>query len=86
MLDTAGPQLRVVSQMAVGYNNIDVQACTELRIPVGNTPGVLTDATADLTVALMLGMRQKKQANTSNSKNTSTHNSKHMPFGSAKLF
>ncbi len=55
LLDAAGPQLRVVSQMAVGYDNIDVPACTRRGIPVGNTPGVLTEATADLTLALLLG-------------------------------
>ncbi|MEM7153386.1 MAG: D-glycerate dehydrogenase [Myxococcota bacterium] len=48
------PQLRVVSNMAVGVDNIDVQACTRRGIPVGNTPGVLTEATADLTMALLL--------------------------------
>lgn len=55
LLDAAGPQLKVVSQMAVGYDNIDVAACTRRGIPVGNTPGVLTEATADLTLALLLG-------------------------------
>ncbi len=54
LLEAAGPQLKVVSQMAVGYNNIDVAACTRRGIPVGNTPGVLTEATADLTLALLL--------------------------------
>lgn len=54
LLDAAGPQLKVVSQMAVGYDNIDVPACTRRGIPVGNTPGVLTEATADLTMALLL--------------------------------
>jgi len=53
MLDRA-PRLRVLSNYAVGYDNIDVPACTRRRIPVGNTPGVLTDATADLTMALLL--------------------------------
>ena len=48
------PRLRVVSNMAVGYDNIDVAACTRRGIPVGNTPGVLTEATADLTLALLL--------------------------------
>jgi glyoxylate reductase len=48
------PRLRVVSNMAVGYDNIDVPLCTERGIPVGNTPGVLTEATADLTMALLL--------------------------------
>jgi lactate dehydrogenase-like 2-hydroxyacid dehydrogenase len=50
----SAPKLRVVSNMAVGVDNIDVPAATKLGIPVGHTPGVLTDATADLTVALML--------------------------------
>jgi glyoxylate reductase len=48
------PRLRVVSNMAVGYDNIDVKACTRRGIPVGNTPGVLTEGTADLTMALLL--------------------------------
>jgi len=48
------PRLRVVSNYAVGYDNIDIPACTRRRIPVGNTPGVLTDATADLAMTLLL--------------------------------
>ncbi len=48
------PHLRVVSNMAVGVDNIDVSACTRRKIPVGNTPGVLTESTADLTMALLL--------------------------------
>jgi glyoxylate reductase len=48
------PRLRVVSNYAVGFDNIDVLACTRRKIPVGNTPGVLTDATADLAMALLL--------------------------------
>jgi lactate dehydrogenase-like 2-hydroxyacid dehydrogenase len=50
------PNLRVVSNMAVGVDNIDVTACTQRKIPVGNTPGVLTESTADLTMALMLSI------------------------------
>ena len=50
----ASPRLRVVSNMAVGFDNIDIGACIRRGIPVGNTPGVLTDATADLTMALLL--------------------------------
>ncbi|HJU51749.1 MAG TPA: D-glycerate dehydrogenase [Acidimicrobiia bacterium] len=46
--------LRVVSQLAVGLDNIDLATCTELKIPVGHTPGVLTDTTADTAVALLL--------------------------------
>jgi glyoxylate reductase len=48
------PRLRVVSNIAVGYDNVDVSACTDRGIAVCNTPGVLTDATADATLALML--------------------------------
>jgi len=54
LMDAAGSQLKVISQMAVGYDNIDIPAAKERGIPVGNTPGVLTDATADLTMALLL--------------------------------
>ncbi|MDJ0767509.1 MAG: D-glycerate dehydrogenase [Ilumatobacter sp.] len=50
----AGPGLRVVANVAVGYNNIDVAACRERGVVVTNTPGVLTDATADLAMALTL--------------------------------
>jgi glyoxylate reductase len=48
------PKLRVISNMAVGVDNIDITTATKLGIPVGNTPGVLTDATADFTMALMM--------------------------------
>lgn len=50
------PKLRVVSNMAVGVDNIDIKACTQRMIPVGNTPGVLTESTADLTMALLLSI------------------------------
>ena len=50
----AAPSVRAVSQLAVGYDNIDVPAATERGVIVCNTPGVLTDATADLAFALML--------------------------------
>ncbi len=53
------PSLRVVSNMAVGYDNIDVPECTRRGIPVGFTPGVLTDATADLAMALLLTMARR---------------------------
>ncbi len=53
------PRLRVVSNMAVGYDNIDVTACTQRRIPVGHTPGVLTDTTADLAFALILATARR---------------------------
>ena len=54
VMDAAGPRLRVISNMAVGVDNIDVAAATDRGIMVTNTPGVLTDATADLTWALIL--------------------------------
>ena len=50
----AAPRLRIVANVAVGYNNIDVEACRERGVIVTNTPGVLTDATADLAMALIL--------------------------------
>ena len=59
LLDAAGPQLRVVSNVAVGYNNIDVAACTERGIRVTNTPGVLTEATADIAMALVLASTRR---------------------------
>ncbi len=59
VLEAAGPDLKVVSQMAVGFDNIDVAACTARGIPVGNTPGVLTETTADLTLALLLAAARR---------------------------
>ena len=53
------PLLRVVSNMAVGVDNIDINACTKRGIPVGNTPGAMTDATADLTMSLLLAAARK---------------------------
>ena len=58
LLDAA-PRLRVVSNMAVGYNNIDVDACTARGIPVGNTPGVLTNTTADCAFALLMAAARR---------------------------
>lgn len=54
VMDAAGDGLKVIANYAVGYDNIDVAAATARKIPVTNTPGVLTDATADLTWALIL--------------------------------
>ncbi len=54
LLDAAGPQLRVVANYAVGYDNVDVAECSRRGIAVTNTPDVLTEATADLTWALLL--------------------------------
>ena len=58
LLDRA-PRLRVVSQMAVGYDNIDIAACTSRGIRVGNTPGVLTETTADLAFALLMAAARR---------------------------
>lgn len=59
LLDHAGPQLRVVCNYAVGFNNIDVAAAHARGIAVGNTPDVLTDATADLAVTLLLAAARR---------------------------
>src|SRR5262245_28657789 len=59
VLDAAGPQLKVVANVAVGYNNIDVKAAAARNVIVTNTPGVLTDATADLTWALILASARR---------------------------
>lgn len=55
----AAPRLKVVSNFAVGFNNVDVPACTARGICVGNTPGVLTDATADIAVTLLLAAARR---------------------------
>src|SRR5262249_57932827 len=53
------PRLRVISNYAVGFNNIDVKAATERGISVGNTPGVLTDATADMAFCLLIAAARR---------------------------
>ena len=55
----AAPKLKVVSNFAVGVNNIDLTAATARKIPVGNTPGVLTEATADIAVTLLLAAARR---------------------------
>jgi glyoxylate reductase len=55
----ACPGLKVVANFGVGFNNIDVPAATARKIPVTNTPGVLTDATADMTFALLLAVARR---------------------------
>lgn len=55
----SAPRLRVVANMAVGYNNVDVPEATRRGVPIGNTPGVLTEATADLAVALLLAAARR---------------------------
>jgi glyoxylate reductase len=59
LLEEAGPQLRVVADFAVGYDNVDVPACTRRGVVVSNTPDVLTKATAELTIALILALLRR---------------------------
>jgi len=59
VMDEAGPRLKVISNHAVGFDNIDVNAATARKIPVGNTPDVLTDATADFAFALMMAVARR---------------------------
>jgi glyoxylate reductase len=58
-LDAAGPGLKVVSNYAVGFDNVDVPACTRRGVAVGNTPGVLTDTTADLAWTLLMAAARR---------------------------
>jgi glyoxylate reductase len=55
----AAPKLKVVSNFAVGFNNIDLAACAARGVAVGNTPGVLTDATADTAVMLLMAAARR---------------------------
>src|SRR5919202_7641 len=59
LLDRAGPRLKVVSNYAVGYDNIDVPACTRRGVAVGNTAGVLTETTADAAFALLMAAARR---------------------------
>jgi glyoxylate reductase len=59
LLDAAGPQLRVVANFGVGFDNVDLEAATERGILVSNTPGVLTRATSEFTMALLLDLRRR---------------------------
>jgi glyoxylate reductase len=59
ILDAAGPQLKIVANMAVGYDNIDLKAATLRGVMVTNTPGVLTDATADHAWALLFAIARR---------------------------
>ncbi|MGH8247993.1 MAG: 2-hydroxyacid dehydrogenase [Gammaproteobacteria bacterium] len=55
----SNPRLRVISNYAVGFDNIDIPAATARSIPVGNTPGVLTDTTADLAFTLLMAAARR---------------------------
>ena len=59
LLERAGPQLKVVSNFAVGFDNINVAACTRRGVAVGNTAGVLTETTADMAFALLMAAARR---------------------------
>jgi glyoxylate reductase len=59
MLEVAGPDLRIVANVAVGYDNIDVPACTKRNVAVTNTPGVLDETTADFTWTLLMAVARR---------------------------
>lgn len=59
VMDAAGPGLKVISNFAVGYDNVDVAAATARGIPIGHTPGVLTDTTADMAFALLMAAARR---------------------------
>ena len=59
LLDAAGPQLRVVANFAVGYDNVDLDACRRRGVAVTNTPDVLTNATAELALALTIAAARR---------------------------
>ena len=59
LLDAAGPQLRIVANYAVGLDNVDLEECERRGITVSNTPDVLTEATAEMTIALMLALTRR---------------------------
>lgn len=59
VMDSAGPALKVISNYAVGFDNVDINEANKRGIPVGNTPGVLTDTTADLAFALLMSAARR---------------------------
>ena len=59
LLDAAGPQLRIIANVAAGYDNISVPACRARGVVASNTPDVLTEATADIAIALMLSVTRR---------------------------
>jgi glyoxylate reductase len=59
VMETAGPQLKVISNLAIGYDNIDIEIATRRGLPVGNTPDVLTETTADFAFALLMAAARR---------------------------
>ncbi|WP_165972338.1 NAD(P)-dependent oxidoreductase [Paenibacillus piri] len=77
----AAPQLRVVAQSSVGYDNIDIDACTARGVPFGNTPGVLVEATADLTFALLLTSARRIHEGWDNVRSGGWKSGQAIPYG-----
>jgi glyoxylate reductase len=75
------PKLKVIAQAAVGYDNIDIEACTKYDIPFGNTPGVLVAATADLAFSLLLCSARRIHEGWDFVKNDSWRLGHRMPLG-----
>ena len=59
IIEVAGPRLKLIANFGVGFNHIDIAAATARGIAVTNTPGVLTDATADIAMTLMLAVTRR---------------------------
>lgn len=59
VMESAGPQLKVISNYAVGFDNVDIPEATRRNIPVGHTPGVLTDTTADFAFTLLMAAARR---------------------------
>ena len=59
LLDAAGPNLRIIANVAVGFDNVDVPACTSRNVAVTNTPGVLDETTADFAWALLMAVARR---------------------------
>ncbi len=77
----SAPKVRVIAQPAVGYDNIDLAACTSRKIPFGNTPGVLVEATADLTFALLLTAARRIHEGWDWVRKGKWHQGMQLPFG-----
>ncbi|GMA49839.1 D-glycerate dehydrogenase [Alicyclobacillus contaminans] len=75
------PKLRVISQASVGYDNVDIDACTRRGIPFGNTPGVLVDATADLAFGLVLCAARRIFEGAAQVRNGAWKNGYDIPYG-----
>jgi glyoxylate reductase len=76
-----GPKVRVITQASVGYDNVDVESCTKRGIPFGNTPGVLVEATADLTFGLLLCAARRIFEGAMQVRSGQWRNNYEVPFG-----